>query len=162
MTEINAHSFVFETLNKERLNLKEYQDKVMLIVNTASHCGLTPQYKELQGLYEKYKEKGLVIIAVPSGSFGGQEFASEKDVKSFIQDKYNITFPVTSIEVVKGKGAHPFYLWANKKSGVFGGPKWNFHKYIIGKNGNFVGGFSSTTSPASTKIENVLKEELKK
>ena len=160
MTISNAYQFSFTSIDNKAINLSDFKGKVVLIVNTASKCGLTPQYKDLQELHEKYKDKGLVIIAVPSADFANQEFAQTSQVKEFTTKEFRITFPLTTITKVKGENAHPFYLWANNKAGFIGSPKWNFHKYLIDKNGNFVAWFSSPTKPTSPiiikKIEQLL------
>jgi glutathione peroxidase len=160
MTIPNAHQFSFKSINGESINLLDFKDKVILIVNTASKCGLTPQYNGLQELYEKYKDKGLVIIAIPSANFANQEFSQISQIKEFTNKKFNITFPITTIENVKGQEAHPFYLWANDKAGFMGSPKWNFHKYLINKDGNFASWFSSTTKPNSKKIIKKIEDLL--
>ncbi|MDA9818328.1 redoxin domain-containing protein, partial [Flavobacteriaceae bacterium] len=144
----------------QSINLSNFKDKVILVVNTASKCGFTPQYEGLQKLHEKYKDKGLVIIGVPSADFASQEFSQISQVKEFTDKEFHITFPLTEIEKVKGKEAHPFYLWANSKSGFIGSPKWNFHKYLIDKNGNFASWFSSPTKPNSPKIIDKIEELL--
>ncbi len=161
-SSINAHQFWFEDIDGNVMNLSEYKNKVLLVVNTASSCGLTGQYKELQDLHEKYHDKGLEIIAVPSRDFGNQEFNQESKTKKFVEEKFHITFNLTSINKVKGENAHPFYLWANQKSGFLGSPKWNFHKYLIDKNGYFVTWFSSSTSPISSAMRNAIEKELRK
>ncbi|MCE2687938.1 MAG: glutathione peroxidase [Rickettsiales bacterium] len=160
MTISNAYQFSFTSIDNKAINLSDFKGKVVLIVNTASKCGLTPQYKGLQELHEKYKDKGLVIIAVPSADFANQEFAQTSQVKEFTDKEFHITFPLTTITKVKGENAHPFYLWANDKAGFIGSPKWNFHKYLIDKNGNFAGWFSSSTKPTSPIIINKIEELL--
>ncbi|MFT6331699.1 MAG: glutathione peroxidase [Lentimonas sp.] len=160
MTIRNAHQFSFDGMDGNKINLSDLKKKVVLIVNTASKCGLTPQYKGLQNLHEKYKDQGLVIIGVPSGDFSNQEFEQIEQVKEFTDEKFSITFPLTFISKVKGSDAHPFYLWANKKSGFLGSPKWNFHKYLIDKDGNLAAWFASTTKPESAKIIKKIEELL--
>lgn len=160
MTIKNAHQFSFDNMDGNKINLSDLKNKVVLVVNTASKCGLTPQYKSLQNLHEIYEDKGLVVIGVPSGDFANQEFINISEVKEFTDKKFNITFPLTNISKVKGSEAHPFYLWANNKAGFLGSPKWNFHKYLIDKNGNFAAWFSSTTKPDSQKIINKIEELL--
>ena len=160
MTIQNAHQFSFDTIDGNKTNLSDLKNKVVLIVNTASKCGFTPQYQGLQELHEKYKDRGLVIIGIPSADFANQEFSQILQVKEFVDKKFKITFPLTSITRVRGADAHPFYLWANKKAGFVGSPKWNFHKYLIDKNGNFVTWFSSATKPKSQKIINKIEELL--
>ena len=160
MTVSNAHQFSFTSIDGQLINLSDLKGKAILVVNTASKCGFTHQYEGLQKLYEKYKDRGLVIIGVPSADFANQEFNQISQVKEFTEKEFNITFLLTTIEKVKGKEAHPFYLWANNKSGFIGSPKWNFHKYLIDKNGNFTAWFSSPTKPQSSKIINKIEELL--
>jgi glutathione peroxidase len=161
MTISNAHQFSFKDINGNKsINLSDLKGKVVLIVNTASKCGFTPQYKSLENLYSKYKDKGLEIIAVPSADFGNQEFPINSKVQEFTDKEFNITFPISTISKVKGKDAHPFYIWANNQSGFIGSPKWNFHKYLIDKQGNFASWFSSGTNPGSKKMINKIEELL--
>ncbi len=162
MSVQNAHSFQFLTINGQKLDLSEFKDKVLLIVNTASKCGFTSQYKELEQLHQAYKDKGLVLIGVPSGSFGGQEFENEIEVQNFTESNFEVSFPLTTINDVKGSDAHPFYKWAGQNAGFLGTPKWNFHKYLIDKNGDFVAWYASTTSPTSNKIKKAIERELEK
>lgn len=158
----SAHQFEFQSIDGEALSLSNYKGKALLVVNTASQCGFTPQYKELQALYDRYKEKGLVVLGVPSADFGGQEYATEEEVEHFTEEKFAVTFPLTVISEVKGGNAHPFYQWAGQQAGFIGSPKWNFHKYLIGKNGEFVTWFSSVTSPTSDKVVKAIEAELAK
>jgi len=158
----NAYNYSFQKAAGGDFNLSDYKGKVLLIVNTASQCGFTGQYKDLQEIYDKYKDRGFEIIAVPSRDFGNQEFAQEDKVIEFTNKNYNISFPVTKISKVSGDVAHPFYLWANESSGFFGSPKWNFHKYLIDKNGNLAKWFSSATKPNSPKIIAEIELELMK
>lgn len=159
----NAYDYSFHTLRgHEPLPLSSFKGKVLIIVNTASKCGFTPQYKQLETLYEKYKDKGLVILGVPSNDFGKQEPGTAEDIASFCQVNYGVSFPMAAKEIVSGKNAHPFYLWARKKLGFWTTPKWNFHKYLINRNGEVVDYFYSFTSPTAPRfikaLEKVLKE----
>ena len=158
----NAYLYEFTSIEGESIKLSDYKGKVVMVVNTASHCGFTGQYKDLQALYDAYKDQGFVVLGVPSADFGGQEFDAEKDVAAFTEEQYSVTFPLTTISKVKGSDAHPFYKWAAEQGGFLSGPKWNFHKYIIGKNGEFVKGFITTTSPSSKNIKAVIEAELSK
>ncbi len=162
VSQQNAHSYAFTQIGGDEIKLSDLKGKVILVVNTASKCGFTGQYAGLQNLHEKYAEKGLAVIGVPSGDFAGQEFAKEEEVKNFTDEKFEISFPLTEIAHVKGKDAHPFYKWANNQAGFLGGPKWNFHKYVIDKDGNFVKAFGSATKPESDKIVKVIEKELSK
>src|SRR5210317_1880696 len=125
--------FKINSINGEELDLSIFENKTILLVNVASKCGFTKQYDGLQKLYDDYKDKGLVVIGVPSNQFGGQEPGTETEIKNFCETNFNITFPITSKYDVKGDNAHPIYLWAKdtyRKSSV---PKWNFHKILINK-----------------------------
>ena len=124
----------------------------MLLVNVASNCGFTKQYTELQALYDKYKDKGFIVLGVPSNQFGGQEPGSNKEIKNFCETNFNITFQMTSKFDVKGENAHPIYIWAKNNHGKSTIPKWNFHKILINKDGKIEETFASFTSPMSKKI----------
>jgi len=162
MSVANAYQFEFKAIDGGDIHLSDFEGKAVLLVNTASQCGLTGQYKELQTLHETYKDQGLVVLGVPSGDFAGQEFSQESEVKTFTEDNYNVSFPLTKISKVKGEEAHPFYNWANSHADILGGPKWNFHKYLIDKKGNLVKGYKSLTSPTSPEIIQDIEAELKK
>ena len=151
----NAYDFKFLSINSgKEIKLSDFKEKIVMVVNTASECGFTSQYGELEKLYNDYKDKGLVIIAVPSNDFGGQEPGTDQEIQKFIQDKYNATFLVTSKEKVKGEEAHPFYIWVKEETG--NAPIWNFYKYIIGKDGKIIDYFVSLTKPSSEKIKELL------
>ena len=156
-----AHDFSFKDIDGNTLPLSNFKGKVLLVVNVASECGLTKQYKALQEVYKKFQPNGFEVIAVPSNDFGSQEPASCPIIKDFAQTNYQVTFTMTDKYHVIGDGAHPFYKWANQKAGFLGGPKWNFHKYLINKDGNFVDWFSSVTAPDDNKIETRINELLK-
>lgn len=157
----NAYDYSFHALRgNEPLPLSSFRGKVLMIVNTASKCGFTPQYARLEKLYEQYKDRGLVILGVPSNDFGGQEPGTEQEIASFCQVNYGVTFPMTAKEVVSGKNAHPFYLWAREKLGFGTAPKWNFHKYIINRKGELIDYFYSTTSPEAGRLVKVVEKAL--
>jgi glutathione peroxidase len=156
-----AYEFSFKTLTEQQpLALKQYKGKVLLIVNTASRCGFTSQYDGLEKLYQKHKESGLIVIGVPSNDFGGQEPGTNEEIAHFCKFNYGVTFPMASKEVVSGKEAHPFYLWAQKTLGFGTAPKWNFHKYLINRHGKLVDYFNSTISPDSTGINRAIEKAL--
>ena len=161
-TSINAHSFECEKLNGEKIFLSEFKGKVLMVVNTASKCGFVAQYDKLQELYTKYKDKAFEIIAIPSNDFGAQEPGSAEEIKEFCETNYKITFPIMNKAHVVGDDIHPFYQWAASQVSYFGKPKWNFHKYLIGKDGRLIDWFSTATSPLSENITNAIEEELKK
>jgi glutathione peroxidase len=156
----NAYQFSFSGIDGKKIDLSQYRGKLILVVNTASKCGFTTQYKGLQALYQKYKSRGLVIIGVPSNDFGSQEFGELQQVKDFTNKEFHVTFPLTEIAKVKGDDAHPFYVWANNQAGFLASPKWNFHKYLIDKNGNFVTWFSSATDPQSKEVIQAIEKSL--
>lgn len=157
----NAYAFSFNQLmSSEPLKLSDYKGKVVLIVNTASECGFTPQYKDLETLYKKYKDKGLTVIGVPSNDFGKQEPGSSEQIAKFCEVNYGVTFPIAKKEDVTGSDAHPFYQWAKAKLGALSAPKWNFSKYLIDKNGNLVDYYISTTKPTDDKITKRIEKLL--
>ena len=160
MTDQTVYDFTFTQPNGNTLKLSSFVGKVLLIVNTASKCGFTKQYAGLEALYNKYKDRGLVIIGVPSNDFGGQEPGSDAQIQEFCQLNFGVTFPVVSKEVVKGKNAHPFYVWAKKKLGFGTAPKWTFHKYLVDREGHIVDYFNSPTAPDSPKIEKAIEKIL--
>ena len=164
-TSVNAnyekkiYDFSIESITGEVINFSEYKNKVILIVNTASYCGFTNQYEELQDLWDLYKSKGLIVLGVPSNSFN-QEKKKNSDVKEFCEVNFNINFPLTSITEVKGENAHELFKWAKDNHGKSAVPKWNFYKILINKEGKVEDTFSSFTKPMSKKIidkiENIL------
>ena len=157
-----AYDFEFKDLDGSTLNLSEYKNKVIVVVNVASQCGFTKQYEAMQKIWEEYQNKNVVIIGVPSNDFGNQEPGTNKEIKNFCEAKFGISFPMTEKVEVKGSNAHDFYKWANKNFGRDAIPKWNFHKIIIGKDGKIYDTFSSMTKPSSKKFVKVLEEALKK
>ena len=148
------------SISGDELNLSKLKGKTILLVNVASNCGFTKQYDDLQKLYESYKNKGLVVIGMPSNQFGGQEPGSETEIKKFCETNFNITFQMTSKYDVKGDNAHPIYIWAKETFGKSTVPKWNFHKILINKEGKVEDTFASFTNPMSKKIINKLEEIL--
>ena len=132
--EKKIYDFSIEGITGETINFKDFKNKVILVVNTASYCGFTKQYDELQELWDLYKEKGLIVLGVPSNSFN-QEKKNNSDVKEFCEVNFNINFPFTTITKVKGSDAHEIFKWAKKNHGKSAVPKWNFHKILINKEG---------------------------
>ena len=159
----SAYDYSFTSINEvDKINLSEFKGKTILVVNTASLCGFTYQYDDLQKLYETYSNDGLVVLGVPSNDFGNQESGSNKEVKEFCDSTFSITFPLTEKYVVKGRDAHPFFQWTKKELGFISGvPRWNFHKIIIDKNGNALEGFTALTKPSSKKFVKALEKALK-
>jgi len=154
------YDFKINSINGEEINLSIFKDKTILLVNVASKCGFTKQYDDLQKLYDDYKEKGLVVIGIPSNQFGSQEPGSEAEIKNFCETNFNINFPMTSKYEVKGDNAHPIYIWAKETYGKSTVPKWNFHKILINKNGKVEDTFASFTGPLSNKIIKKLEKIL--
>ena len=152
--------FKINSINGNELDLSTFNGKTILLVNVASKCGFTKQYDDLQKLYDIYKDKGLVVIGVPTNQFGGQEPGTETEIKNFCETNFNITFPMTGKYDVKGDSAHPIYLWAKDTYGKSTVPKWNFHKILINKEGKIDDTFASFTGPMSKKIINKLDQIL--
>jgi len=157
-----AYEFKFNDLDGSELSFNEYKGKVIVVVNVASKCGFTKQYEDMQNIWEKYEEKGLVMIGVPSNDFGQQEPGSSEEIKNFCEAKFGISFPMTEKVSVKGDNAHPFYLWAKKNFGNEAVPKWNFHKIIINKEGKVETTFTSITNPSSKKFVSTIEKNLNK
>ena len=153
------YDFKIESITGETIDFNEYKNKVILIVNTASYCGFTKQYSDLQELWDKYKSRGLIVLGVPSNSFN-QEKNNNSEVKEFCKVNFNINFPLSAITEVKGDKAHDLFKWAKNNHGKSAIPKWNFHKILINKEGKVEDTFSSFTNPTSkklvSKIENIL------
>ena len=156
-----AYDFNFNDLDGSPLNLSEFKNNVIVITNVASQCGFTNQYEDLQNIWEKYQKSGLIVIGIPSNDFGSQEPGNNKEIKTFCEAKFGITFPMTEKVIVKGQDAHPFYKWAKENHGKSAIPKWNFHKIIINKKGKIAETFSSITNPSSKKFTTVLEKLLK-
>ena len=153
------YDFKIESITGETIDFNEYKNKVILIVNTASYCGFTKQYTDLQELWDKYKSRGLIVLGVPSNSFN-QEKNKNSEVKEFCKVNFDIDFPLSTITEVKGDKAHDLFKWAKNNHGKSAIPKWNFHKILINKEGKVEDTFTSFTNPMSKKlvgkIENIL------
>jgi|TARA_B110000444_G_C18775279_1_gene564593 glutathione peroxidase len=156
----NAYDFSFRSINGESIDLKNYQGKILVIVNVASRCGFTNQYEDLQELWINYKEKNVIVLGVPSNSFK-QELGSNEEIKTFCETNFGIDFLITEKTNVIGKNAHPFFVWAKDSFGNSAVPKWNFHKIIINKEGKVSKSFSSITRPKSKKFLNQIELEIK-
>jgi len=155
-----AYEFSFKSIDGGKINLQNYKDNVIIVVNVASRCGFTNQYDDLQNLWSKYKDKNLVVVGVPTNNFK-QEPGSNKDIKDFCETNFNINFPMTEKMDVVGGNAHPFFKWAKENHGRSAIPKWNFHKIIIGKDGKIADTFASITKPSSKKFISLIEEEIK-
>jgi glutathione peroxidase len=156
----SAYDFEFTAIDGKPISLSVLRDKVLLIVNTASFCGYTKQYAGLQELWARYEKAGLVIIGVPSNDFGEQEPKSEGEIKTFCQGAFGVTFPLTSKQHVVGPEAHPFYKWAAEAMGPAGVPNWNFHKYLVGRDGRLLRSFSTKLPPESAEITGAIEKAL--
>lgn len=156
------YDFTMNSLEGKPVPLKEFKGKVVLVVNVASKCGLTPQYSGLEALYEKYKGKGLVVLGFPANQFMGQEPGTSEEIRKFCSTKYNVTFPMFSKIVVKGKDIHPLYQWLIDQSGRKDDIEWNFAKFLVNKQGQVVGRFAPTMKPTSNDIIAAIEAELAK
>ena len=155
-----AYDFEFKNLNGNVLNLKDYRNKVIIIINVASQCGFTNQYEDMQKIWEDYQAKGVIVLGIPSNDFGNQEPGNSEQIKKFCESRFGITFPMTEKVSVKGSDAHPFYLWAKKNHGKSAVPKWNFHKIIIDKTGKVSQTYTSITNPSSRKFIDSIEKLL--
>jgi glutathione peroxidase len=155
-----AYDFKFKGINGDEINLENYKDKIIIVVNVASRCGFTNQYEGLQNLWDEYKEKNVVVIGIPTNNFR-QEPGSNNEIKEFCETNFGINFPLSEKIDVIGKNAHPFYNWAKKNYGNGAIPKWNFHKIVINKNGKIADTFASITKPSSSKFINFIEKEIK-
>jgi glutathione peroxidase len=157
-----AWDFAFTAIEGGPMPFADFRGKVLLVVNTASFCGYTKQYKALQALHAKYESQGFAVIGVPSNDFGGQEPNAPGEIKNFCQGIYGVTFPLTDKNVVSGESAHPFYKWAREELGWLNAPKWNFHKYLVGRDGRLVTSFFSMTEPDSERVTAAVEAEIAK
>jgi glutathione peroxidase len=158
--EQTLYDFTLTGIDGKPMSLDQFKGKVVMLVNTASECGYTPQYEGLEALWEAQKDKGLVIVGVPSNDFGGQEPGNAKDIVTFCKLNYGLTFPLADKAVVSGASAIPVYQWAGAQAGMLGRPKWNFHKYLFGRDGKFIDWFSTATKPDGPKIGKAVEKAL--
>ena len=160
----SAHRFSFKTLDGGILSLNNFSGNVVLIVNTASQCGFSSQFEGLQSLWERYRKHGLVVLGIPSNDFGSQEPGSASEIYTYCRDNYGVDFPLTAKTPVKGPDAHPFFLWAQSQLGFLAKPRWNFHKYLLARDGRMDSWYSTMTKPTSDKIiraiERLLREPI--
>lgn len=157
-------NFKMKSLDGKETDLAKYKGKVIMFVNVASRCGATPQYKQLQEIYEKYNKDGFVVIGVPANEFGKQEPGTDKQISEFCTSKYKVTFPMMSKVVVKGKGITPLYEYLTTKTDkkTAGDIKWNFTKFIVGRNGEVVARFETGVKPDAKQVIETIEAELKK
>jgi glutathione peroxidase len=157
-----AHDFTFAKLDAPgEIKLSDYAGKAILVVNVASACGFTPQYRDLEALYEAKAEKGLVVIGVPCNDFGAQEPDDEHAIHEFCDNKYHVKFPMTGkVEIVNSERRHPFYDWIALELGESALPRWNFHKFLIGKDGALIEAFNAKATPLGPQMLGAIKEAL--
>tara|TARA_B100000530_G_C15846651_1_gene443564 strand:- start:286 stop:834 length:549 start_codon:yes stop_codon:yes gene_type:complete len=153
------YDFKINSITGDQIDLKDFKGRPILIVNTASYCGFTKQYNDMQELWEKYRDRGLIVLGVPSNSFN-QEKSDNSAVKEFCEVNFNINFPLTEITDVKGDNAHEIYKWAKENYGKSAVPKWNFYKILINKEGKIEDTYASLTSPTSNKITKKIENLL--
>ena len=153
-----AHDFSAKTIAGQDRELSEYAGKVLLIVNVASECGLTPQYDGLEKLHEQYADKGLRVIGFPANEFGGQEPGTNDQIQEFCRTKYGVKFDMMGKVIVKGEGIHPLFAWLTSETG--GSIKWNFGKFLVGKNGEILARFEPNVEPTSPEIIQAIEKAL--
>jgi glutathione peroxidase len=161
----SIYDFTMNSIDGKPVSLKDYSGKVVLLVNVASKCGFTPQYTALESVYEKYKDRGLVIVGVPANNFMQQEPGTNEEIKTFCSRKYNVTFPMMSKVSVKGDDKTPLYqyLTDSAQNPKFGGDiKWNFTKFLVDRNGNIVARFEPATTPDSAEVTAAIESTLSK
>jgi glutathione peroxidase len=159
VSRMTASAFSFAALDGGDIRLAAFAGKPILVVNTASQCGFTPQYAGLQGLWTRYRDRGLMIIAVPSNDFGGQEPGGAREIHATANHVYGITFPLAEKAVVKGASPHPFYKWAASERPL-DVPRWNFHKYLIGRDGHIAAAFPSEVEPNDPRLIAAIEKQL--
>jgi len=159
MTRITAYAFSFAGLEGGDIRLSEFTGKPILVVNTASQCGYTPQFTGLQQLYARFHDKGLVVIGVPSNDFGGQEPGTPVEIMKTAHEEYGVRFPLAAKVEVRGANPHPFYRWAASERPLET-PRWNFHKYLIGRDGHIAAVFPTAVEPMDARLVNAVAKEL--
>lgn len=156
----NAYDFSFKAIDGGDLPLADFRGKPILVINTASFCGYTPQYTAIEDLWRRYRDRGLVVIGVPSNDFGGQEPGSAEEIKSFCEVNFEVDFPLAEKARVIGADAHPFYRWARGALGEKAAPQWNFHKYLVGADGRLAASFATSVSPTAPEVVKAVEAEL--
>ena len=159
----SIHQFKVTDLYGNEFDFSSLKGKKIIVVNTASECGLTPQYEQLQAVYEKYKDQNFVIVGFPANNFGGQEPGSNEEIKTFCSTKYNVTFPIFSKISVKGSDKHPFYRFLTEKStnpDSAAEVAWNFNKFLVDKNGKVVAKYDSGVAPESAELTGAIEKAL--
>jgi glutathione peroxidase len=157
---MSAYDFDFTTIDGAPLPLAQYRGRLLLVANTASFCGFTPQYEDLEAVWRRYRDRGLVVIGVPSNDFGQQEPGSNGEIKQFCESRYDVDFPLTDKQDVVGPTAHPFFRWIAAELGEAGAPRWNFHKYLVGPDGALAGAWPSMVRPTDAAITREIERLL--
>jgi len=157
---MTAHDHTLTAIDGQPLPLSRYAGKAVLLVNTASECGFTPQYAGLQRLWRSHRDRGLVVLGVPSNDFGAQEPGSEAEIATFCTTRYQVDFPMTAKQQVTGPGAHPLYRWIVEAAGEAAAPRWNFHKYLIDPQGNLAGAWPSRVAPDAPELLSAIEAVL--
>ena len=160
MAEQNVHDFTMKTIDGKEQPLSAYKGKTLLIVNVASKCGFTPQYKGLETLYEKYKGRGLVVLGFPANDFGWQEPGTDAEIQTFCSTTYGVNFPMFSKISVKGDKIHPLYKYLTESSTPAGPVSWNFNKFLIAPDGRIIGRWGSRTTPEDKELNEKVEEAL--
>jgi glutathione peroxidase len=161
VAEPSFYDLKVKSVEGEAVNLATYKGKVALVVNTASRCGYTSQYKDLQAVFAKYKEQGLVVLGFPSNDFGGQEPGTNKDIKAFCETNFNVKFPLFEKAPVTGKEIQPAFKFLTSNSSSVGPVEWNFEKFLVDRNGKVVGRFKSKVSPSAKEVSSLIEDKLK-
>ena len=156
----SIYEFTMKDIDGKDVPLKKFEGKVLLVVNVASKCGLTPQYTALEQAYEKYKDRGFLVLGFPANEFGGQEPGTDAEIKTFCTGKYNVTFPMFSKIVVKGDGIHPLYQWLLASTDNHADIEWNFAKFLVGKDGKVIKRFSPKTKPDDPSVVKAIDEAI--
>lgn len=159
-TPASAHEISFTAIGGGDLPLAEFAGKSVLVVNTASECGYTPQYAGMQTLWQQHRDAGLVVLGVPCNDFGAQEPGSESDIASFCDSRYAVDFPMTAKVSIVGPAPHPFYAWVGGQLGEDHLPKWNFHKYLLDPSGQLAGAWPSSVEPGADEILAAIGDSL--
>ncbi len=152
------YDFQLETLDGKPLNLADFSGRPVVVANTASRCGFTPQYAALEALWRARRDSGLVVLGVPSNDFGGQEPGSAAEIVAFCTARFGVSFPLSCKLAVKGKAAHPLFAWLAAEGGFWSRPRWNFYKYLIGRDGMLQDWFSSRTRPDAPRFERAVEK----
>jgi len=157
---MSGYDFAFTSIDGQPLALAQFRGRPLLVVNTASFCGFTDQYKDLEALWRRYRARGLVVIGVPSNDFGEQEPGSAQEIKQFCESHYAVDFPLTEKQPVIGAAAHPFFRWIADELGEAGTPRWNFHKYLVGPDGGLAGAWPSSVRPTDRAVTGEIERLL--